>query len=237
MKSLHLILLLIFSLGYSHAQTYEIGAIFGNTAFVGDVGNTQVINTKDFIGRYQFSYGLLFRWNRSNRHSFRFSAMQHNTFGFDRESDIVERQNRNLNFNTVINELSIGLEYTFWEWDLHSSKRPQIVPYLHTGIAYYFTDQFARAGDQLIEAGDLSGFSIPMTIGVKGTIGRRFVLSAEFTPRYTFTDNMDGSAPSELDSSNAFEEFGNPNSNDWYIFAGFSLTYTFGRKPCYNCKF
>jgi hypothetical protein len=68
-------------------------------------------------------------------------------------------------------------------------------------------------------------------------LGRRFVFSAEFSPRYTFTDNIDGSAPSELDSANAFTEFGNPNSNDWYIFAGFSLTYTFGRKPCYNCTF
>jgi hypothetical protein len=219
------------------SQTYEIGAIFGNTAFVGDVGNTQVINTNDFIGLYQFSYGLLLRWNRSERHSFRFSAMQHSIFGFDKESNIIERQNRNLNFQSDLNELALGIEYTFWEWDLHSSKRPQFVPYLHTGIAYYFTSQFARAGDELIESGDLNGFAIPMTIGIKATLGRRFVISGEFSPRYTFTDNMDGSAPSELGSSNAFEEFGNPNSNDWYIFAGFSLTYTFGRKPCYNCKF
>jgi hypothetical protein len=111
------------------------------------------------------------------------------------------------------------------------------VPYLSTGIAYFFTDHQARAGNELIEAGDLNGFAIPLTFGVKTTIGYRFVLSAEFSARYTFSDNIDGSTPSELDGNNAFPEFGNPNSNDWYIFAGFSLTYTFGRKPCYNCTF
>jgi hypothetical protein len=237
MKSLYFLLAVFSCTSHVISQTYEIGPVFGNTAFVGDVGSTHVVNTNDFFSLDQMSYGLLFRWNRSQRHSFRFSATQLNTYGFDRNSDIVERQNRNLNFETQINELSLGIEYTFWEWDLHSAKRPQFVPYLHTGIAYYFTNHFARAGNILIESDDLNGLAIPMTFGAKVTIGRRFVFSAEFSPRYTFTDNMDGSNPSELDSSNAFTEFGNPNSNDWYIFAGFSLTYTFGRKPCYNCTF
>lgn len=237
MKSLYFCLIVILSLQTALSQTYEIGGIFGNTAFVGDVGSTQVVNRDDFFALDQSSYGLLFRWNRSKRHSFRFSAMQIKTYGYDSNSDIQERQMRNLSFETDINEISIGMEYTFWEWDLHSIKRPQFVPYLHTGIAYFFTDHYARAGNELINSGDLNGFSIPMTLGGKVTLGRRFVFSAEFTPRYTFTDNIDGSAPSELDNQGAFQEFGNPNSNDWYIFAGFSLTYTFGRKPCYNCTF
>lgn len=228
---------LILTIYTSQAQTYEVGVIGGKTAFVGDVGSTQVINTDDFFNTDYLTYGLLLRWNRSNRHSFRFSATRISAFGFDKNSNIVERQNRNLNFETRINEIAVGIEYTFWEWDLHSTKRPQFVPYLHTGLAYFFTNQFARAGDMLIESDSYNGFAIPMTLGAKTTIGKRFVLSAEFTPRYTFTDNLDGSAPSELDSSNAFTEFGNPNSNDWYIFAGLSLTYTFGRKPCYNCTF
>lgn len=233
---LYLLLITLISTIYTfHAQTYEIGVLAGNTAFVGDVGSTQVINTDDFFNTDYLTYGLLLRWNRSNRHSFRFSALRINTFGFDKNSNIVERQNRNLNFETQINEISVGIEYTFWEWDLHQTKRPQFVPYLHTGVAYFFTNQFARAGDILIESDSYSGIAIPMTLGAKTTIGKRFVFSAEFTPRYTFTDNLDGSAPSELDASNAFTEFGNPNSNDWYIFAGLSLTYTFGRKPCYNC--
>jgi hypothetical protein len=235
MKSLYfLIISLLFSIN-TLAQTYEIGGIFGSTSFVGDVGATQVFVADEFFETDKMSYGLLFRWNRSNRHSFRFSAMQINTSGIDADSDITERQQRNLSFETRINELSAGVEYTFWEWDLHSVKRPQWVPYLSTGIAYFFTDQFARVGDELQQAEALNGLAIPLTLGVKTTIGNRLVLSAEFSARYTFADNFDGSNPEELDNAGAFPSFGNPNSNDWYIFAGFSLTYTFGRKPCYNC--
>jgi len=237
MKSLYFSITFIFAAQSLIGQTYEIGPILGNTAFVGDVGSTQVVNPDQFLELNKYSYGLLFRWNRSNRHSFRFSATKFRTFVEDSESNIPERQARNLSFNSDINELSIGLDYTFWEWDLHAVKRPQLVPYLSTGVAYFFTDHHARAGDELLESGDLNGFAIPLTFGVKTTIGRRFVLSGEFSARYTFTDNIDGSSPSELETNNAFPEFGNPNSNDWYIFAGFSLTYTFGRKPCYNCKF
>ncbi|MBS3737631.1 MAG: hypothetical protein KGY51_01355 [Psychroflexus sp.] len=230
-----LIFLMVFH--FSSAQTYEIGPMLGSTTFVGDVGSTQVIGIDEYAKRDKISYGILFRWNRSKRHSFRFSAMRIRTFGIDNESNIPERQSRNLSFFTDINEISIGLEYTFWEWDLHALKRPQLVPYLSTGLAYFFSDQFARAGDDLIKADDLNSFALPLTLGVKTTLGRKFVLSAEFSARYTFTDNLDGSAPSELDGENAFPAFGNPNSNDWYIFAGFSLTYAFGRKPCYNCSF
>lgn len=230
-----LILLVVFNL--TSAQTFEVGPMLGSTTFIGDVGSTQVLGIDEFAKRDKISYGLLFRWNRSNRHSFRFSAMRFRTFGIDSESNIPERQSRNLSFFTDINEISVGLEYTFWEWDLHALKRPQIVPYLSTGIAYFFSDQFARAGDELVKVDNLNSFALPLTIGVKTTLGRKLVLSAEFSARYTFTDNLDGSAPSELDSGNAFPAFGNPNSNDWYIFAGFSLTHTFGRKPCYNCNF
>ena len=235
MKSLYFLLIsLLFPL-FSYSQTYEVGGMFGSTTFVGDVGATQVFKLDEVLESDKMSYGFLFRWNRSNRHSFRFSAMRIKTRGIDADSDIQERQQRNLRFETSISELSVGVEYTFWEWDLHSSKRPQWVPYLSTGVAYFFTDQFARVGDELQEMEALNGFAIPLTLGVKTTIGNKLVLSAEFSARYAFSDNFDGSAPDELENGGAFPSFGNPNSNDWYIFAGFSLTYTFGRKPCYNC--
>jgi len=237
MKFLSFLIILVLGLKFCDAQTYEIGPILGSTTFVGDVGSTKVIGLDEYVKRDKISYGVLFRWNRSNRHSFRFSAMKVRTFGIDSQSDIPERQSRNLSFFTDINEISAGIEYTFWEWDLHSLKRPQLVPYLSTGIAYFFTDQFAKAGDELLKRDDLNSFAIPLTVGAKTTLGRKFVLSAEFSARYTFTDNLDGSAPSELSNENAFDAFGNPNSNDWYIFAGFSVTYTFGRRPCYNCTF
>ena len=128
MKSFYFLIFSLLFTSLSFSQTYEVGAIFGSTSFVGDVGTTQVFVADEILESNKMSYGFLFRWNRSNRHSFRFSAMQINTRGIDADSDILERQQRNLSFETTINELSVGIEYTFWEWDLHSIKRPQIVP-------------------------------------------------------------------------------------------------------------
>ena len=55
-------------------------------------------------------------------------------------------------------------------------------------------------------------------------------LSFEIGARYTFSDKIDGSLPY---NENFNYTFGNENNNDWYMFSGFNLTYTFGRQPCY----
>jgi hypothetical protein len=47
----------------------------------------------------------------------------------------------------------------------------------------------------------------------------------------TLTDNLDGSNPKK--ESLKSSQFGNINNNDWYVFSGLTLTYTFGEKPCY----
>jgi hypothetical protein len=48
------------------------------------------------------------------------------------------------------------------------------------------------------------------------------VLALETGARYTLTDNIDGSFN---------QNFGNINNNDWYVFTGATLTYTFGTNP------
>jgi len=52
--------------------------------------------------------------------------------------------------------------------------------------------------------------------------------------RYRFSDEIDGSVPDSPQRSNL--SFGNTNSNDSYNLTGLTLTYTFGRRPCY-CNF
>jgi hypothetical protein len=46
------------------------------------------------------------------------------------------------------------------------------------------------------------------------------------------TDNLDGSDPIE---EFEFAKFGNIQNNDWYIFSGITISFTFGDLPCY-CK-
>ena len=73
-----------------------------------------------------------------------------------------------------------------------------------------------------------------MTVGYKSRVTDHIIFAAEIGARYTFSDGLDASVPNsdELQSLS----FGNTNSNDWYVFSGITLTYTFGRRPCY-CNF
>jgi hypothetical protein len=68
-----------------------------------------------------------------------------------------------------------------------------------------------------------------MTLGIKSNITPHIIIGLEVGARYTFTDNLDGSNPKD----GTLLKFGNINNNDWYVFSGLTLTYTFGNKPCY----
>ena len=53
--------------------------------------------------------------------------------------------------------------------------------------------------------------------------------------RYTLTDNLDGSNPENEFADIPTYKFGNISNNDWYIFTGLTISFTFGDLPCY-CK-
>ena len=74
-----------------------------------------------------------------------------------------------------------------------------------------------------------------MVLGFKTTFTEKLIFAVEIGARYTFTDELDGSVPHSKDLIDNFS-IGNINNNDWYVFTGATLTYTFGRKPCY-CDF
>lgn len=233
----YILFVISFCLGihFAWSQIYEVGIMYGGTNFVGDVGSSSFLKPKDYLSKDKISYGVILKWNRSPRHAFRFSAMRINTFANDLRSDEPRRLNRGLAFETSITELSLGLEFNFFEWDLHSIKRPLFTPYIYTGPTFFNTDNFFLDDNELREGDSNSNFALPLVIGLKGALSRHWILSAEFGARYTFTDNLDGSTPEEINSQTIYPTFGNSNMNDWYIFSGITLTYTFGRKPC-NCN-
>jgi hypothetical protein len=66
---------------------------------------------------------------------------------------------------------------------------------------------------------------------VKANVFESIILGVEVGARYTMTDNLDGSNPKN--KILAPLKFGDINSNDWYVFSGITLTYTFGNRPCY----
>jgi hypothetical protein len=109
-------------------------------------------------------------------------------------------------------------------------------PYLYTGISMVNHPNFYFSTTDLVsEKTRSNAYGIPIILGFKTTLSRFIILAFEVGARYTFSDELDGSEPDSRELKKIVH-FGNFNNNDWYVFSGFTLTYTFGRKPCY-CNF
>ncbi len=222
------ILVLFFCLVFQHiltAQIHEIGAFLGGSNYIGDVGKT------NYVDPNEAAFGLLYKWNKSPRHSYRFSYTQSTISGNDLDSEVPGRVERGYRFKNDIKEFSAGLEFNFFDFNLHEVLKRKVTPYVYSGVSYFIYDELFVVNGETKEDYTAAAFAIPMVVGVKGNVLENFILGFEIGARYTFTDNLDGSSPKN--DNLAPLKFGNLNSKDWYVFTGFTLTYTFGEKPCY----
>lgn len=205
----------------THAQIHEVGVFLGGSNYIGDIGPTT------YISPNEPAIGVLYKWNKSPRHSYRFSYIQSKITSNDLDSKEVSRYQREYRFENNLKEVSLGLEFNFFDFNLHESSR-KISPYVASGLSYFLakytltdskTDTSVRGRTERRKS-----IALPIIIGIKSNISPRLVLALETGARYTLTDNVDGSFN---------QNFGNINNNDWYVFTGATLTYTFGNKPCY----
>lgn len=208
----------------SEAQINELGLFAGGANYIGDVGPT------DYVAPGDVALGVIYKWNRSPRHSWRASFTYGKLSSDDDDSEVSGRKQRGYKFENSVKELSLGLEFNFFEFNLHESEF-QVTPYIYGGLSYFWhNDIYINTLTGETHSGDSKGgIAIPMTVGLKANITETLILGFEVGARTTFTDNLDGS---NQDDHQQFR-FGNLESKDWYVFSGFTLTYTFGEKPCY----
>ncbi len=210
------------------AQINELGVFLGGANYVGDIGLTNYINPE------KVAFGAIYKWNMKTRYALRASVIHGKFVASDLDLSSGGRRARGLSFENSVTELAAGLEFNFFDFDLHA-ERPVYTPYVSVGLAAFFYDGlFYNTSGTLLSAGNETGLSIPMIVGFKTNISRSLVLAAEIGARYTFTDGLDGSNPDFFDGVNNIR-VGNVNSDDWYVFTGVSLTYAFTKKPCYSC--
>lgn len=225
MKKVYFILVLLTNLSLGNAQIYEIGVFGGGSNFIGDVGSTK------FIAPNEIAIGGLIRWNRSPRHSYRASVIYTTMFADDNLSSDPRREQRGYYFSAKTLEVSTGIEFTFLDFNLHSGNFI-FTPYIYSGISmlrhrnfYYVNNTF------ILGKSNSNAFGIPIALGAKLTLTEHLIFGMEIAARYTFSDEIDGSLPDSEELNSL--KFGNINNNDWYVFSGFTLTYTFGRNPCF----
>lgn len=209
----------------TQAQINELGVFVGGSNFIGDVGATTFINPN------ASTVGLIYKWNKTPRHSWRITYIQSNLESNDIDSEELRRINRGFSFQNTIKEISGGIEFNFFDFNIYNPLERKITPYVFTGLSLSFYDSlFYKFGLAEFDSKQKT-LALPIILGVKSNLTSNFVLGLEIGARYTYADDIDGSLP--RNESWQPIQFGNQNNNDWYVFSGITLTYTFGNKPCF----
>tara|TARA_B110000240_G_C13293994_1_gene365487 strand:+ start:69 stop:746 length:678 start_codon:yes stop_codon:yes gene_type:complete len=203
-------------------QEYEVGISLGGTNYVGDIGRTNYIYPNKLAGNVFFKYN--YNPRIALKSTFSYLPIQ----GNDADADTDFRRNRGLRFSNTINEFALGLEFNFYNYDI-SSEDKSWTPYLLLEIAafnYSVASGQNSIGENITK--NKTSIAIPIGIGIKSKLIGNLAFSLETKFRYTLEDDLDFISENNRD----FNVEG--NSNDWYMFTGFSLIYTFGRPACYT---
>ncbi|MDP5104954.1 DUF6089 family protein [uncultured Polaribacter sp.] len=218
------ILLLIF-ISFSNillGQMYEAGISIGGSNYVGDIGRT------DYIYPNKLAGAAFFKYNSNPRMAFRATYSYLPIEANDLDADTDYRRSRDLNFKNIINELAVGLEYNFYEYDISSDDKTW-TPYILLEVAAFHYNYIVSEPQPFqYEFDSKTSFSVPFGIGFKSKLSGPFAFSLEAKFRYTFEDDLDYTTDKV-----ATLNLGG-TGNDWYMFTGFSLIYTFGRPACYT---
>jgi len=225
MKRIIIFISLIFCTLNANSQIHEIGVFGGASNFIGDIGSTAYFSPNEPV------IGILYKWNRSTRHAFRFSYIQGAIKGQDSYSKAENRKLRGYTFENNIKEFSAGLEFNFLDFDLHEGQDKLFTPYMFMGVNYVMYDELYIEAKKSKKDGKSSTFALPIILGMKTLLTKNLIVAGEIGARFTFTDNLDGSNPKNSNFESL--KFGNLNSKDWYVFTGITVTYTFGQNPCF----
>ena len=206
----------------TYAQINEIGISLGGSNYIGDIGREYYIYPNNY------AIGIIYKYNLNPRIALRGTYTYSKITDDDADANNIARQLRDLHFTNTLNELALGVEFSFIEYGL-SSRDKTYTPYILFEIAavnYNVVKAETSPGEYDYEP--KTTFSIPFGLGYKTRLFGNLAGAIEIGVRYTFEDDLDYNEPNIPSLT-----YGNPNNNDWYVFSGINLVYTFGRPACY----
>jgi hypothetical protein len=222
MKNCILLVILTSFSNVSLGQMYEVGISVGGSNFAGDIGRTSYIYPNKIGG------AAFFKYNKNPRMALRATYSYLPIKANDLDADTDFRRDRSLNFKNTINELAVGLEYNFYEYDLSTPGKTWTPYILLEFAAFDYKYITSEPQPDQYEYNSKNSFAIPFGVGFKSKLSGSFAFALETKFRYTFEDDLDYN-----NEKIAKLNFGGTR-NDWYMFTGFSLIYTFGRPACYT---
>ena len=251
-------LLFIFVLCFSQsvlAQRHEIGIFAGGANVIGDVGKGNYINpfpTRTAKGGdivLPISIGGIYRFNINPHMGFRLNLTYSNVGAGDFKSGEQFKIDRDAKFKNDILEGAILFEYNFR--DINEAQEYAHSPYIFFGGGLFSAkaqkyDFNEEDNDIVVGTKRKSNVVLPFGVGYKFRLNYSWLLSFESGFRYTNQDFLDyntgeftqklkdkGIQDSYIQDQIDKRVYGNLSNKDWYVQTGFTLTYSFGRPPCY----
>jgi hypothetical protein len=209
---------LLFLAYTSSAQFIEFGGGFGALNYSGDLTRgIKLQNTRPALTAH-------YRMNFSKELSVKWALTSGILSGSEQPIDAFASQ-RDFSFQLNMTELSSVIEYHFLDYKNEKS-RIRWSPYAFGGVGFTRLSNVQEPRERFNRTQTV----IPFGIGFKQLVGKRFSIDAEFGFRKTFFDWLDNT--SEGDLTNKDLQYGNPNNNDWYHFAGVTLSFILYEIPC-----
>jgi hypothetical protein len=218
---------------------YEVCLNFGGTNFLGDVGGSDQIGThflKDFnyqVTRQVVGIGLRYKTNRY--WALKGDLNWGTVGGDDALSKEPFRHNRNINFKSIILELSVKFEGYFTKdqgghlyrlKNVHGMKRKDLQAYFFVGVGGFYSNPKGKYTDGQYyalrplhtEGQGLPGgasqyspvnFCFPFGLGAKFAIDQKWSIGIEYGIRYTLTDYIDDTGGKYYDNGTIKAQYGN----------------------------
>lgn len=214
-----------------HGQMHEIGLHLNATNYIGEVGSTTYVDPNP----KKLGYGLFYKRNFTTRYAVRAELGFAKFTANDLNASDPGRKTREYSFENKLAYGSAIFEFNYLDFDL-SSFEYTWTPYVFLGIGYHnhddlFFDMRLTGAQEAQSEHKASSWGIPFGVGVKTKLTPFLVLGAEIKALYSFSDNLDGSFPTFGTVNN--DRFNTRLSNDWVLFSGVTLSYSFGRPPCF----
>lgn len=222
------LLLVLFTANSLYSQLYEVGGFVGGANLISDVG------AMDYLAPTTPVFGGVFKWNKGLRYAWRMNISYANLEANDKDSNMPSRILRGYRVSNSLLEFTGGLEINFVKFNLHRIGTA-FSPYIFSGFSFFRHNNqyYYKTLGKFVSINHAFDKAIPLILGVKFRPGQNMIVGVEVGTRYALTDNLDGSNP--VGTNFEDKSFGNVNSDDWYVFSGMTITYTFGRKPCKEC--
>jgi hypothetical protein len=192
----------------------EIGPTLGNMYYLGD------LNPSKQFYKQNIGVGLMYRYNVNARLAYRFNILAGSVEAYDSDSKNEILRNRNLSFQSNIQELVGGLEFHYYKYQL-GNKKYRFTTYMiiQAGL-FHFNPTTIYDGDTiklqpLATEGQGTSFGrkrkyvryqpcIPIGLGAKFCIGKFTNINFDIAIRKTFTDYIDDVGANYSVDPNAF---------------------------------